>query len=124
MNAPAIRGIAYAVPAVSRSVRELALAGALESDAGLLEGFGFARVHVACAESPYDLAHASASQLLTEQDIDPASIGLLVYGGTPSAIAGRWNWWPGTTSSSRRATRPALLAVPRPPAPRAIQPRA
>ncbi len=87
MTAPAIRGIAYAFAAASRSVRELALAGALESDAELLEGFGFARVHVACGESPYQLAHASASQVLAEQGIDPATVGLLVYGGTPSAMA-------------------------------------
>ncbi len=53
-----------------------------------------------------------------------ATLVRLAVGPALLAIAGRWNWWPGTTPSSRWATRPALLAVPRPPAPRAIQPRA
>ena len=87
MTAPAIRGVAYAFPHASRSVRELALAGALESDAELMETFGFAQVHVACTESPYDLALSASSRLLEEQGVDPASVGLLVYGGTPGAMA-------------------------------------
>ena len=82
-----IRGIAYAYAAASRSVRELAASGALESDPEVLEGFGFGRVNVAVDESPYELAHAAASQLLDEQQVDPATIGLLIYGGTPSALA-------------------------------------
>jgi len=87
VSVPSIRGIAYAFPAATRSVRELAMAGALESGAALMESFGFSQVHVACAESPYDLALAAASRLIDEQGLDPASIGLLVYGGTPSAMA-------------------------------------
>src|SRR5215218_9388679 len=71
----------------SRTVRELAAAGALESDPALLERFGFGRVHVAVDESPYELAHAAAARLLGEQGVDPATVGLLVYGGTPSAMA-------------------------------------
>lgn len=87
MSAPGISGIAYAFPAASHSVRELAAAGALASDAALLERFGFDRVHVAVAESPYELAHAAAARLLAEGGVDPAAVGLLVYGGAPSAMA-------------------------------------
>ncbi|HET7459407.1 MAG TPA: 3-oxoacyl-[acyl-carrier-protein] synthase III C-terminal domain-containing protein [Gemmatimonadaceae bacterium] len=86
-SGPCVRGIAYAFPEGTRTVRELAAAGALESDAAVLEGFGFDRVHVAGAESPYDLALAAASRLLREHDVDPESVGLLVYGGTPAAMA-------------------------------------
>jgi 3-oxoacyl-[acyl-carrier-protein] synthase-3 len=82
-----IRGIAYAYAARSRSVRELAASGALESDPAMLERFGFERVHIAVEESPYDLAHTAASRVLAEQEVDPATVGLLVYGGTPSAMA-------------------------------------
>jgi len=84
---PSIRGIAYAFPAESRSVRELAAEGALESDPAVLEGFGFARVHVAGEESPYALAHAAASRVLAEAAADPSTVGLLVYAGAPGAVA-------------------------------------
>jgi 3-oxoacyl-[acyl-carrier-protein] synthase-3 len=84
---PGISAISYAMPAVSRSVRELAAAGALDSDAALLERFGFERVGVAVEETPYDLALAAASDLMREHNIDPASIDLLLYGGAPGAIA-------------------------------------
>jgi 3-oxoacyl-[acyl-carrier-protein] synthase-3 len=87
MSSPCIRGVAYAFAAGSRSVRELAAEGALESDPTVLEGFGFGHVHVATTESPYALARAAASRLLAEQGVDPATVGLLVYGGTPSAMA-------------------------------------
>ena len=87
MSAPGLAGVAYAFADASRSVRELAAAGALESDAGLLERFGFDRVQVAVDESPYALARDAAARLLDEQRVDPASVGLLVYGGTPSAMA-------------------------------------
>lgn len=86
-HAVCIRGIAYAYASASRSVRELAASGALESEPAVLEGFGFDRVHVAVEESPYALAHDAASRLLDEQRIEPESIGLLVCGGTPSAMA-------------------------------------
>ena len=84
---PSIRGIAYAFPSESRSVRELAAEGALESDPAVLEGFGFARVHVADEESPYALAHAAASRVLAEAAADPSTVGLLVYAGAPGAVA-------------------------------------
>ena len=82
-----IRGIAYTFASASRSVRELAASGALESDPAVLEAFGFDRVHVAIEESPYDLALAAATRLLDEQQTDPATVDLLVYAGTPSAMA-------------------------------------
>jgi 3-oxoacyl-[acyl-carrier-protein] synthase III len=82
-----ISGIAYAYASVSRSIRELAAHGSLETEAAVLEGFGFERVNVAVEESPYGLAFDAASRLLEEQRIEPASIGLLVCGGTPSAMA-------------------------------------
>ncbi len=82
-----IRGIAYAYAAEQRTVRELAARGELESEPEVLERFGFDRVHVAVAESPYDMARAAACTLLGDEGLDPASVGLLVYGGTPSAMA-------------------------------------
>jgi 3-oxoacyl-[acyl-carrier-protein] synthase III len=82
-----IRGIAYAYASASCSVRDLARSGSLESDPATLEAFGFDRVHVAVEESPYELAHAAATRLLDEQRTDPATIGLLVYAGAPSAMA-------------------------------------
>jgi 3-oxoacyl-[acyl-carrier-protein] synthase-3 len=84
---PGILAIAYALPAISRSVRELAAAGSLESDPDILERFGFGHVGVAVEETPYDLALAAASTLLREHDIDPSSIDALLYGGAPGAIA-------------------------------------
>lgn len=87
MSVPCVRAIEYAFAGGARSVRELAAAGALESEAGVLEGFGFDRVHVADGETPYELAHAAAARLLREHDVDPESVGLLVYGGTPAGMA-------------------------------------
>jgi 3-oxoacyl-[acyl-carrier-protein] synthase III len=86
-SAPSIRGITYAYASHARSVRELAAAGALESEPELLERFGFAQVHVAAEESPFELARTAASRLLEEQGIDRTDVGLLVYGGTPGAMA-------------------------------------
>ena len=85
--APGIAAVSYAVPARSSSVRELAAAGSLESDPGMLERFGFDRVRVAVDETPYDLACTAARSLLREHDIDPRSIDALFYGGAPGSIA-------------------------------------
>ncbi len=82
-----VRATAYALPEVSRTVRQLEGDGALESGAQMLERFGFGSVHVATAETPYSLALEASARLLDEEQIDPASIGLLIYGGTPSAMA-------------------------------------
>lgn len=56
----------------------------LESAAVTLERFGFANVHVATSETPYDLALRSATAVLTEHGIAPESVGVLLYGGTPA----------------------------------------
>jgi 3-oxoacyl-[acyl-carrier-protein] synthase-3 len=84
---PALSAVAYALAPCSRTVRELAASGALESPAAVLERFGFDRVRVAVDESPYELALAAASRLLREHGIDPTSIDALVYGGAPGGIA-------------------------------------
>ena len=85
--APGISAIAYAVPAATCTVRELASAGALSSEPEMLERFGFDRICLAVEETPYDLALSAASALLRENDIDPLSIDLLIYGGSNGAIA-------------------------------------
>ncbi|HEV8265916.1 MAG TPA: 3-oxoacyl-[acyl-carrier-protein] synthase III C-terminal domain-containing protein [Gemmatimonadales bacterium] len=87
MTTPCIGGIAYAFPETSRSLGELAAAGQLESAPALLAEFGFERVHVAVAESPYALAHRAAERLLAEQKVDRESIDLLIYGGAPGTLA-------------------------------------
>jgi 3-oxoacyl-[acyl-carrier-protein] synthase-3 len=59
----------------------------MASSAETMESFGFDKVHVAVGETPYDLALDAASALLAENEIDPQSIGLLIYGGTPASLA-------------------------------------
>ena len=81
---PGIRAIRYELAESVQSVRELAAAGQLESDAGLLESFGFAQVHVAVSESPFDLALRASQAVLRDAGVDPDEIGLLLYAGTPS----------------------------------------
>jgi 3-oxoacyl-[acyl-carrier-protein] synthase-3 len=85
---PGISGIAYALPAASRTVQELAAAGLLQSEPDVLERFGFARVHVAVEERPYELARQAATRLLEELGVDPASVGLLIYSGPSHEAAG------------------------------------
>ena len=84
---PAIAGIRYVFPASVKTVRELASESRLQSSAETLEAFGFANVHVGTSETPYDLALEAARGLLEERSIDPESIGLLIYGGTPGTMA-------------------------------------
>lgn len=84
---PAIAGISYAFPARSRTVRQMAVDGQLESAPETLESFGFNRVHIASVESPYELGLKAARKLLAEYQIDPGSIGLIIYGGTPGPMA-------------------------------------
>ena len=84
---PTIAAINYALPAQSRSVRELAVAGALESEPDVLERFGFERVCVAVDETPYQLAHDAASALIRQHGVDPSTIDALVYGGSPGSLA-------------------------------------
>lgn len=101
---PCIAGVGYTFPAESRTVAELAGAGLLQSDPALLEEFGFSRVHVATGESPYDLALDAARALLDERAIDPESIGLLIYTGTPGIAAFAAGDSPGPTHSFLRTT--------------------
>jgi len=84
---PAIAGISYAFPAGSRSIAELAAEAQLESSAETLGSFGFGRVHVAETETPYELALKAARQVLAETAVDPESIGLIIYGGTPGSMS-------------------------------------
>lgn len=81
--------IAYALPAASVSVNELHERGQLSSTPDLLEQFGFDRVHTAVQESPYGMAVDAGRMLLEKAAVDPADIGLLVYGGPqgPTAFA-------------------------------------
>ena len=72
---PGITAIAYALPACSRSVRELGAAGQLQTDPEVLENFGFGRVHIAVAESPYELAYRPSWA-----DIPRAAIRQLTFG--------------------------------------------
>ena len=82
-----LRSIGYAFPAASPTVRELAAAGHLQSEPELLEGFGFARIHAAVAETPYELARTAAARALDRGDVDPASVDALIHGGIDGATA-------------------------------------
>ncbi|MES2178368.1 MAG: 3-oxoacyl-[acyl-carrier-protein] synthase III C-terminal domain-containing protein [Gemmatimonadota bacterium] len=82
-----VRATSHVFPATSRTVSELGDDNALESDHAMLERFGFGSVHVATDETPYDLARSAACNLIWEEQLDPTSIGLLIYGGTPSSMA-------------------------------------
>ena len=82
-----IPAIAYAFAGRPVALPELAARGALESDAALLAGFGFDRVHVAESESPYDLALAASRRLLAEHAVDPADVDAIVCAGAPSSLA-------------------------------------
>ena len=87
LRTPAIAGISYVFPERSRTISELAGDLQLTSSASTMESFGFESVHVAVAESPYELALAAASKLLAETGVDRDSIGLLIYGGTPGSLS-------------------------------------
>ncbi len=87
MSGTSLLGIAYAFPTESRTVDELAVAGQLRSEPSVLRGFGFGRVHVAEAESPYELGIKAANSLLDELEVEPDSVGLLLYSGASSGAA-------------------------------------
>ena len=99
-----ISAIQYVFPAGSRNLAELDHAGQLTSAPELLARFGFERVHVAEQESPYDLGLRAAGELLRSHDIDPASIGLLVYGGPQGATAFRTAPSAAESSAAHRTT--------------------
>jgi 3-oxoacyl-[acyl-carrier-protein] synthase-3 len=91
VHPPGIRAISYAFPSGRKTLPELEREGLLESSAELLGRFGFASVHVAERESPFDLAQAAARRLLDENQIDPLSVDLLIYAGPqgPTAFSTR-----------------------------------
>jgi 3-oxoacyl-[acyl-carrier-protein] synthase-3 len=95
---------AYAFPAGSRTLAELAAVGALESDPALLANFGFERVRVADVESPYGMARSAADAVLERAGVDPESVGLLVYGGTPAPLAYEAGSAPAVSGVSLRTT--------------------
>ena len=84
---PGISAIRYAFPAGSKSIHDLYRVGLVVSRPDLLWRFGFEMVHVAEDESPFDLALAAGRSLLEEEEIDPRSIGLLIYGGPQGVTA-------------------------------------
>ncbi len=106
-----IAGTAYALPATSRSVRELAAAGQLQSSAELLETFGFGQVHVATAETPFALALQAAEALLTERGVERDRVDLLLWAGTPAvayAAGGAAADAPSALGTTRRFHYPAM----------------
>lgn len=96
---PGISGIAYVLPEISASVRELDRDGLIESPPELLESFGFERIRTATDETPYDLALEAVRRLLDDQDVEPSSVGLLLWCGPqgPTAFANP----PGSDLSSK-----------------------
>ena len=84
---PGISAISFAFPRASRSVEELGEQGLLESRPELLREFGFDRVYVAEEETAFGLAAEAAEHLLRERSIEPESIDLLLYAGTPGTLA-------------------------------------
>lgn len=85
--AVSLRSIGYAFPAASPTVRELAAGGQLRSEPALLEGLGFARVHAAVEETPYELATVAAGRALDRAGLDPASVDVLIYGSIDGGAA-------------------------------------
>ena len=105
-----ISAIRYAFAEETRTVRELAAEGAVTSEAGVLEGFGFGSVHVGRRETPYELALRAAGELMEERGVDPESVGLLVYGGAPAvafAPGGRPSLDDGVLTTTARFRYPA-----------------
>lgn len=86
-RSPGLSAIAYAYPSHTASLAELAAEGLIESTPELLGDLGFDRVRVATTESPYELALEAARTLLDEHDVDPESIGLLLYAGPQGPTA-------------------------------------
>lgn len=84
---PGITAISYAFPDGQKTVAELAEEGLIETDAEVLERFGFGVVHVSDRESPFELAESAARRLLDEHAIDPLSVDLLIYAGPPGQTA-------------------------------------
>ena len=99
-----IRAIGYAFPAATPSVRELAAAGHLQSEPELLEAFGFARIHQAVNETPYELAAIAGGRALDRAGVDPASVDVLIYGGIDGVTAFTRAPDPRTSMAAHRTT--------------------
>ena len=80
-----LASIAYAFPRGRATLAELAAQGQLTTRPEVLGRFGFEEVRVAVDESPYALGLEAARAAL--RGVDPESVDLLVYAGTPSAAA-------------------------------------
>ena len=80
-----LTGIAYAFPRGRASVAELAAQKQLTSEPEVLRRFGFEEVRVAVDETPFEMALQAARAVL--EGVDPESVDLLLYAGTPSAAA-------------------------------------
>jgi len=81
----ALASIAYVFPRGRATLGELAAQGRLTTRPEVLGRFGFEQVRIAVDESPYALALEAARTVLHR--VDPESIDLLIYAGTPSAAA-------------------------------------
>jgi 3-oxoacyl-[acyl-carrier-protein] synthase III len=105
--------LAYALPAASATVAELSARGLVTSDAGLLEQFGFERVHTAELETPYELALAAARSVIEQAGIDTRAIGLVVWGGAQGPTAFTVAPTPAESSAAHRSTARFRYPAPR-----------
>lgn len=87
MDDVSIRAVRYVFAGQSLSVAELAARGRLGSAPSLLEDFGFSNVRVATTESPYSLVCAASRELLAAEDVDPESVGILLWAGAGAPVA-------------------------------------
>src|SRR5688500_3624584 len=99
-----IAAVEYVLPAKSRTVRELAQQGLLQSEPRVLEQFGFGRVHVAEHESPYELALVAARRLLARANIDASEVGALIYGGPQGPTSFEHAPDPASSAAAHRTT--------------------
>ncbi|MGI8402397.1 MAG: 3-oxoacyl-ACP synthase III family protein [Gemmatimonadaceae bacterium] len=92
MNSSAgIEAVATYLPAESASLEQLSERGLLKGSVAALRSFGFDRVHLAGDESNVDMAILAAQKLLSESDIDPEEIGLILYATALSSSATMWD---------------------------------
>lgn len=92
MNSSAgIEAVATYLPAESASLEQLSERGLLKGSVTALRSFGFDRVHLAGDESNVDMAILAARKLLSESDIDPEKIGLIIYATALSSSATMWD---------------------------------
>ncbi len=88
MNSTAgIEEVATYLPSESASLEELRERGLLNGSVDTLRSFGFDRVHLAGEESNADMAIRAAQKLLSEADVEPDQIGLILYATALSSSA-------------------------------------